>query len=279
MSTELTYNQALELLPLYVMGTLEPHEMLAMDAYIRAHREFLARLRATEEAVHSVAHAAPEAPLPAGARERVLTRARADLHAPPTSQAADNAAQHTRTSSVPRWPFQGRQAGLGRTAALLGGALLALLLIGGYVTQVQAQLGKLNAQISTMHDVVVNLNAQVQENQAVIGRLVDREVQLAGTARAPSASAALYVTGDEGVLVARGLAPLPADQTYQLWLVIDGVPTPFGVFQTQPGVTTIVAVPIPPDAQRFAIVDVSVEPAGGSRTITKETIVLRGSVS
>ena len=81
------------------------------------------------------------------------------------------------------------------------------------------------------------------------------------------------------MLVVRGLQALPPTQTYQFWLVIDGTPTPFGVFQTQPNNPTVLSVTVPPSAQSFAIADVSIEPAGGSRQITKETVVLRGSVS
>jgi anti-sigma-K factor RskA len=75
------------------------------------------------------------------------------------------------------------------------------------------------------------------------------------------------------------LEELPATQTYQFWLVIDGRPTPFGAFQTQPDTPTVLTVAVPPSARSFAIAGVSIEPAGGSQQITKETVVLRGSVS
>ena len=79
---------------------------------------------------------------------------------------------------------------------------------------------------------------QVRANQEVIGLLAEQRCAIGRHRhKRPSASADFYVSGDRGTLVAHGLAPLPATQTYQLWLVIDGQPTPFGVFQAQTGAT------------------------------------------
>jgi anti-sigma-K factor RskA len=281
MSTELTYSQVEELLPAYALGALEPEELLAVDTYVRRHPELEARLHALEEAAAQLAYAAPDAALPPHARQRMLTRARADMAAPVSSRRTN--------SPAPPEPAAGPQlgkpparrrfslAGLSRWAAF--GAAAAAVVLALYVGQVQAQLNNLNQQISTMHDTVVALSEQVRVNQEVIALLADRGVELAGTPQAPGASAEFYLAGDKGTLVARGLAPLPAVQTYQLWLVIDGKPTPFGVFQAQAGQSAVLTVVVPPSARGFAIVDVSIEPAGGSQQITKETIVLRGQVS
>jgi anti-sigma-K factor RskA len=280
MSTELTHSQVLELLPAYALGALEPEELLAVDDYMRQHPELRDRLHALEAAGAQLAYSVPDVPLPAQAKQRVLTQARADLAA-----AADphTTAKPVITAAEPRHqrtPEAGRRPLLARLTswAALGGAAVAIML-ALYAGRVQAQLNDLNQQISTMHDLVVGLREQVRANQEVIGLLADQDVQLAGTANAPGTSAEFYLAGDRGTLVAHGLAPLPATQTYQLWLVIDGQPTPFGVFQAQPGQSTVLTVAVPPSARGFAIVDVSVEPAGGSQQITKETIVLRGAVS
>jgi anti-sigma-K factor RskA len=282
MSIELTHNQVLELLPAYALGALESDEFLAVESYLQQHPELQARLHALEAAAAQLAFAAPEARLPADARQRILARARADL-APivPVQHTNAHPANPPRSEQRSGQPAADRRrfqlTGLSRWAAL-GGAAIAILL-ALYVGRVQAQLNELNQQISTMHDLVIGLQEQLRGNQEVIGLLVDRDVQLAGTPQAPGASADFYVSGDRGTLVARGLGPLPATQTYQLWLVIDGHPTPFGIFQAQPGQPAVLTVAVPASARGFAIVDVSIEPAGGSQQITKETIVLRGAVS
>jgi anti-sigma-K factor RskA len=280
MSAELTHNQVLELLPAYALGALDADEFIAVAAYLQQHPELQGRLHALEAAAAQLAYTAPEARLPADAKQRLLARARA-------ASASTSAVQHTNTQPAAAIPPRSdrpaadsrrfRLAGLSRWAAF-GGATIAILL-ALYVGRVQAQLNDLNQQIGAMHDLVVGLQEQLRGNQEVIALLVDRDVQLAGTPQAPGASAVFYVSGDQGTLIARGLGPLPATQTYQLWLVIDGTPTPFGIFQVQPGQPAVLTIAVPARARDFAIVDVSIEPAGGSQQITKETIVLRGTVS
>jgi len=96
------------------------------------------------------------------------------------------------------------------------------------------------------------------------------------------AKATFHQSGDKGVLVVRGLEPLSPEQVYQLWVVVDGQPTPVpdGLLQgTEQGAPDFLVVSVPPEMQDFTIVDVSVEPAGGSQKITKEAVVLRGSVN
>lgn len=285
MSVDLTHTEVLELLPAYVLGVLESDEFVAVAAYLQQHPELQAQLHALESLAAQLAYAAPEAQLPADARQRLLTRARADLAPTAANQHTNNAQsvpmilprseQRSAQPAADRRRF--RLAGFSRWAAF-GGAAIAILL-ALYVGRVQAQLNELNQQIGTMHDMVVGLQEQLRGNQEVIALLVDRDVQLAGTPQSPGASADFYLAGDRGTLVARGLGPLPATQTYQLWLVIDGTPTPFGIFQAQPGQSAVLTVAVPASARGFAIVDVSIEPAGGSQKITKETIVLRGAVS
>jgi anti-sigma-K factor RskA len=100
---------------------------------------------------------------------------------------------------------------------------------------------------------------------------------LGGTALAPGAQGAFYLSDDEGVVVLSGLEPLPADQTYQLWLVPpDGTPTSVGLLPVETGGLYTLTVAVPAELRNFAIVDVSIEQAGGSPAITKEAIVLRG---
>jgi anti-sigma-K factor RskA len=298
------------LLPAYVLGALDPNEMLAIDRYVQNDPMLLARVYELEQAASQLAHVAPSAPLPAAARERLLGRVQKDLKRP--SSSADmrttiqlpieelNRPAHADTPTarpVPAMPparpperlrrdaladwrsrLQQWLAGLSRRAVL--GATVAALLIGIYVGQLQIQLNRMSRELATIHSTVVTLEERAQENQQLLALLADRDVRLAGTSIAPQgASAAFYVQGDKGVLVVRGLEALPATQTYQFWLVIDGTPTPFGVFQAQPNQPTLLSVALPQSAQGFAIADVSIEPAGGSQQITKETVVLRGSVS
>lgn len=290
MKTTLTYSEASDLLPLYVLGTLAPEEMLAVDAYIQAHPELHARVQELEEAMTHLAAAAPQVALPATIKARVLTRVQAAPGAPVTRKlrALGDPPPATPPAAPPRvqphvappadfsirlrrWLGGGRGWGW-QVASGVGAAVLLAL----YGVRVQAE-------VAAIHTEITRLQERQQTDQHLFAQLVctdpDRSVQLPGTNQAPQAAAHFCLKDGIGVLVAEGLAPLPASQTYQLWLVIDGTPTPFGIFQGQPDQPAYLPVPVPREAEDFAIVDVSVEPAGGNDTITKETIVLRGTVS
>ena len=118
---------------------------------------------------------------------------------------------------------------------------------------------------------------RASQNQLALYLNADRSVALGGTDLAPGAQGAFYLSDDQGVVVVSGLEPLPADQTYQLWLVPpDGTPTSVGVLPVGTGGLYTQTVSVPADLRNFAIVDVSIEQAGGSPAITKEAIVLRG---
>jgi anti-sigma-K factor RskA len=80
-------------------------------------------------------------------------------------------------------------------------------------------------------------------------------------------------------LILNGLASLPADQTYELWLIpSDGDPVSAGLVQVTADGTTVSQIPMPSQPQEFAAVGLSIEPAGGSPQPTGP-IVLLGTVS
>lgn len=308
MSSELTYNQIEELLPAFALGSLEPDEMLAVDTFVQNHPELQVRLNEIEETLTQLAYAAPDAPLPADVKQHLIIRARADLdpaipHTPTISQHTQpvRETQQRRSQSIPQLDNRRNSgswlAGWRRQGVRLATGALALLLIGVYFGQVQLRLNDAEARLRTMQaavaqlqrqqddrslqEIVVRLQEQQQEDRRLLAVLANPEqtVVVPGTQLAPAARGTFYRSGDEGLLVVEGLAPLPETQTYQFWLVIDGQPTPFGLLAAQPDKPTLLAVTIPPEAQNFTIVDVSIEQAGGSETINTETVVLRGSVS
>lgn len=85
-------------------------------------------------------------------------------------------------------------------------------------------------------------------------------------------------TGGEGsvvladgsaVVVTRGLRALPADSTYQLWVIAAGEPRSAGLLGRD-GTTRKIVDGVPPDAS----IGVTVEPSGGSRRPTSEPVLL-----
>ena len=72
MSIEFTHSQIIERLPAYVLGALEPDELLAVEDYLSQHEEVMAQLQTAEQAITHLAHAAPQVPLPAGAKAQLM---------------------------------------------------------------------------------------------------------------------------------------------------------------------------------------------------------------
>ena len=354
MDTELTHNQVLELLPAYALGALEPEEMLAVDGYLNKNRTLLDRLHQAELVAAQMAHAVPDVPLPATAKNRLMARVRADLA---TQNVAEMEASMTPQPAEPTWSGPqkrvtppARSAGwladlrrvfspINGWAVATGCALVALVVVSLYMSQVQAQLRQVNAQLDTVQGEIDQLqvtNTQLQETNESLQRQLqtnqnqlqqagaeldalqaqtaelqavntqlqqtnetiqqqaqadqellaliakadpERVVQLPGTEEAPDASGTFYVSdNNQGLLVLRGLEPLPTDQTYQLWLIpADGPPESAGLLAVQANAPTWLTLPLPANAPDFAAVGVSVEPAGGSPAPT--TVVLLGTVS
>jgi anti-sigma factor RsiW len=78
MDPELTREEIIEMLPAYVLGALEPDEMLAVEAYLEQHHDLLPRLHSAEEAAAQLAYLAPATPLPDDARDRLMSRVKAE---------------------------------------------------------------------------------------------------------------------------------------------------------------------------------------------------------
>lgn len=292
MNTELTYAQVLDLLPAYVLGALEPEEMLAVDAYLRKHQALFASLQESEEAAAQLAYLAPTEPLPAGARERLLRRARAEVAGPaPPLKGPTAADAGSRRVLSNLWAVI-RTARI--SAAATAVLILALLAVSLYAGQMQARLGQSETQRQELQAEMAQLQAandQLQRTNQVLQQQLgteqerlafiasatpNRTVQLTATNEAPGASGAFYFRDDrQGLLVLNGLQPLSAQMTYQLWLIpADETPVPAGLVDVRGAEPTWLSVPITPDAEDFAAVGVSVEPAGGSLAPTGPIVLL-----
>ena len=66
--------QLQEILTGYVLGSLEPDEMLGMEEYLEAHPELSAIVNRLEESIAAMAYAAPPMAPPSSVKEVLLTR-------------------------------------------------------------------------------------------------------------------------------------------------------------------------------------------------------------
>jgi anti-sigma-K factor RskA len=291
MSKTLTLNEVEGLLPEYVLGTLEPEEMLVVEEYLKGHQELMARLAELEQAVAHLAYSASTVPLPAQAKEQLMERVRADAVAESTTaiQGVDRSPVAVPARSD-RSPARGHQRP--RTLALwrLGAiaAILTLALLGLYTLRVLGHLDQATADREGLRNQVTQLE---QRNEALQQELEAREMQLAlltradltvslpPTGAAPGAGGLFYEVDGEAIVVLYGLDPLPQEQTYQLWwITAEGEPLPADLLVAAGETPAWQQVSGVPPTQEIAAIGVTVEPAGGSAEPT-EPILLLGEVN
>ncbi len=73
------------------------------------------------------------------------------------------------------------------------------------------------------------------------------------------------------VITVEDLAPLPADQTYQVWAISDGTATGIGLFNTSVNGEASTAIQF--DLSGVEVVAITVEPTGGSPQPTTEPVL------
>ena len=80
MNDILTRQEVCQMLPFYVLGTLESDKMLACQSYLRnkADQTLLLQYRDTEEMAAQQAFRLPLLPVPAWAKQQLMDRIRAD---------------------------------------------------------------------------------------------------------------------------------------------------------------------------------------------------------
>lgn len=186
----LTYDQVSELLPAYALGALEPEEMLAVDTYLNQNRALLDRLRQAELAAAQMAYAAPDVPVPAAAKSQLLARVHADLETQAVTQAeshlTSSPATPTHLTQQKPAPVSARSEGWwagfrhmlsspSLWAAAAGCALIALVVLGFYFSQVQARLNALQIEVSRLQTT----NAELQKtNSSLQEQLLANQTQL-----------------------------------------------------------------------------------------------------
>ncbi len=175
--------QALELLPEYALGLLDPAEAAELERLLAADPALRAELQPFLQAAEALAHGYTEEPLPAGAAQRIAAGVRTRLQ-PPTPIPFPPPPPAARTP----W----------RAIALASAAAVLLLTVG----LAAALIAYLDAR-----DDAENLRAQLA-SRAI-------ELPLSGD----GARGAVYVSSDFSFAILRivGLPEAPQGHHYQVW--------------------------------------------------------------
>lgn len=288
--------------------------MLAVDRYLQENSdpELLTQWQKLEESTTWLALAAPAAPLPALAKEKLMARVQTSLVTSPSQQKQQQKALFRAPTATTKSPRQAPEPeslasrlagwffGAARPLAWAAvGAFVMALLAGSYINQLQGDANQARVQIETLQTELQEAYAQVdllegevsslsasnqalqQINHALQQKMDDHQNQLAvlatyqdqvalsGTEEAPSSSGTLFFGDSEGLLVLDGLARLSEDETYQLWLIpAEGDPLSVGLVPLSDQASYSQTISLPGDAQEYAAVGLSQEPAGGSPSPT-----------
>ncbi|MFQ6019402.1 MAG: anti-sigma factor domain-containing protein [Dehalococcoidia bacterium] len=222
-----------ELAGAYALQALPQETMQEIESHLASCSAHpdIAGLRA---AALSLAGAAPEREPPAALRARLLEAVRGEA-ASETQAVKPGAA-----AALPRrwaWPRLAPYA----IAAVLAAAVIGLLAWNVYL-QVSEDGGQQVTFVRTLTD-----------GDTASGRV-------------------LYIQ-EEGValLTVEGLAPLPAERTYQVWAMGDGDPLSIGLFATTAaGEASVV---LSADLSQAEALGITVEPAGGSPLPTTDAVL------
>ncbi|MBA3470706.1 MAG: anti-sigma factor [Herpetosiphonaceae bacterium] len=255
-----------ELIDLYALGALEPDEMALVEEHLAQSPRARAMLEQSKQVVSALAWSPEQHDPPAGAYERFRQRV-APASAQP--QAAPRLAMAP--AAVPAPTFGQRLRQLFAPQQRWGTAFAALLLVialgvGGWNLSLQRQVSDLTASASEYRALTALLSEPATRLVALTG--ADGPAQTART------QLLINPERHEAYLVTAGLPALPANQSYQLWMIADGQPLSMGVFALDAqGNATVQMANLPPAGSQN-LFGITIEPAGGSDQPTSAPILL-----
>ncbi len=233
-----------------------------------------------------------EQPVPAGARERFLTRIAAEPQAvaanlPAAAVETPKAAAPVRTKSAPGFSSEPRrvvqEAKPRRNwfpVLIPWAAAFALLVLAGYLGN---RNEKLNGQLDSDKGQIAQLSVQADRAQQVLDALTSpaaKNVTLTEGKIAPPPTGHTSYLADKGALVFVGnnLKPIPANKTYELWIIpADGkAPVPAGLFRPDEHGSASVVLPKLPAGVPAKAFGITIENAEGATSPTLP-IVLSGA--
>ena len=279
-------NEAEELLGPYVLGALESRERDRLDSHLETCDLCSLRLQEEDEAAVRLAYAVPQRQVPAGVKQRLLSRIDADVARPVLSTLG--ASLETLWAS-----FKGTLAPHSAKAVvsfMVAGLIFGGIWFNGRLNEISSDNLELGGEIESVAEREAEVR-QMVTNQRYVSSMtaapgvsvnVLRGTDRTGNAWGMLACCAVSDSGSIALLGTFNLPPLPPGQVYQVWLVKNGQRYSGGQFEvdsTGYGQTVIVPQAILPEFDpiniyvpftEFDAIGISVEPAG--------TAVLQGDL-
>lgn len=250
-----------ELIDLYALGALEPGEQSAVDEHLDECARCRVQMDEAKRLVLMLAWTPDQHEPPPDLQHKVLRRVEQ------LQRTQGRAPQKWWQNIDLRQWFRMPQPALGLAAL----ALVLVLGLGGRTIQLQRQTAQQQQQLS-------QFQAQLAEQQPIAELLSvpgTRLVTLTAQDDPNEVQGYLLLKPDArtAFVSTAALAPLPADKTYQLWL-IDEQPESVGLFGTDPQGVGRIAVEADRPLSEYQLIGITIEPAGGSAQPTTQPIVL-----
>jgi anti-sigma-K factor RskA len=224
----------------YVLGAMTEEERREFEEYLAVHPERQAEMEELN-AVTSLLALSPEEREPSPQLRRSIM------------DVVEHEAEPRRTSSRSRLARMGEYLSVRNLA--LGAAALLVIGLFSWNMLLQGEVGDLQGRVQ-------NLQAPQEES---------RMVALRGSKAAHGAHVEVMILGDQrAVLMAEDMPPVPEEKTFQIWIIVNDVPQPSGLFETRDDpVATVIDRPL----RGADAVAVSVEPEGGSPEPTTDPML------
>ena len=240
------HDEFLELAALYAVGALTDDENARFEAHLaQGCAECEGELSGLRPAIDALADAVePVEPGPQ-LRQRVLAFAEA-----PAAVASEPGARIAPIRRIAWLPLFAAAASIA-LAVFLGAQSISLR---SELEQTRAQAADLARALASEQETVQRVRGELEQARAaqqvltaqvealeatarVLTAPATRTVALAGQGPAAGARARAFLSPDTRTLIlyAYELPPLPADRTYQAWVIPDKVPVPIGVFEPAEG--------------------------------------------
>ena len=282
--TSATAHSAHHLAGPYALGALTEQERADFDAHLEVSRASVDQVMALLPVAHRLAYAVPFREAPPELRDRTLQAATGAAPSPrPASKAPARAPKVPAVRATGPAPRGGRGRGL-----LLFALLVAVVAAGGlgvvafqqatYASALQENLDEANRRATMAElDVAVaqRATATAERRAAVLAAPDAQEIVLGNQPTAPDASARVFWSAAEGVVVtASGLPPLAPGQSYHLWLVPDASPVSGGELPVDESGRIAAVVTLPEGVSEPVPMAVTAEPSGGVQTPTGTVYLL-----
>jgi hypothetical protein len=252
-------------LALYAMHALALAEEAALQVHLRSCADCQRELAELNGDLAAIALSLDQQPLPVGARDRFVARIESEIRPNPVASGPTLLPAPRRRSLFP---------------ILLPWAAAAAMFV--FAAHLHVEHRRLQQLLNNDRGQIATLSAQASRAQQVMETLTSPTAQQATLTANPTTLPTGHTSyvPERGALifVANHLKPVPANKTYELWVIPanGGPPIPAGTFRPDANGTASVVLPPLPEGVPAKAFGVTIENDGGAQVPTLP-IILSGS--